>query len=55
MNFTIRKLATVDEMLGSLNFIQELTPDVTSLQYRQMLQDMVPHNYFQVGVYEGQS
>lgn len=54
MNFTIRKLATVDEMLGSLNFIQELTPDVTSLQYRQMLQDMVPHNYFQVGVYEGQ-
>jgi len=52
MNYTIKKLSSVEEMLGSLGLIHELTPDVSPVDYSEMLQQMVPHNYFQVGVYE---
>ncbi len=53
MNYTIRKMGKVDEMKDSIDLIRELTPDLAEPDYHKMLADMVPHNYFQVGVYEG--
>ena len=41
-------------MSNSLLLIKELTPDVNAEDYKKMLQEMTPHNYFQVGVYEGE-
>jgi ribosomal protein S18 acetylase RimI-like enzyme len=54
MNYTIKKLKTLEEMSNSLLLIKELTPDVNAEDYKKMLQEMTPHNYFQVGVYEGE-
>ncbi len=53
MNYTIKKLTILDEMLGTLNLVKELTPDVLEADYKSMLLEMIPHNYLQVGVYEG--
>lgn len=53
MKYIVKKLVTVAEMEGSLDLIRELTPELQKEGYHQMLLEMVPHNYFQVGVYEG--
>lgn len=52
MKLDIKKLCTVEEMAASLSLIKQLTPDVNEDNYKKMLQEMVPHNYFQVGVYD---
>ena len=54
MNYTIKKLTTSEEMAGTLDLIKELTPDVDAANYKKMLQEMIPHNYFQVVVYDGE-
>jgi GNAT superfamily N-acetyltransferase len=51
--YQIKKIERVDEMHASLALINELTPELREQDYRQMLPDMVAHNYRQVGVYEG--
>ncbi|HXB39206.1 MAG TPA: GNAT family N-acetyltransferase [Bacteroidia bacterium] len=54
MNYKIKKLNTLEEMSDSLPLIKELTPNVNTEDYKQMLNEMIPHNYFQVGVYEAE-
>jgi len=53
MNYTIKKITSAEEMLGSFDLIRELSPDVSPEAYKKMLEEMVPHNYFQVGVFDG--
>lgn len=53
MQYTIKKLSTIEQMLPSLPLIRQLTSEVTEDKYHDMLKEMVPHNYFQVVVYEG--
>jgi GNAT superfamily N-acetyltransferase len=47
-SLVFKKLLSVEEMLPSYPLICELTPSLTSAQYQQYLEDMVPHQYFQV-------
>ncbi|MGZ3863795.1 MAG: GNAT family N-acetyltransferase [Bacteroidia bacterium] len=54
MDYIIKKLASVNEMQGMLHLIRELTPDLTEDSYKKMLQEMTPHNYFQVAVFDGE-
>ncbi len=53
MKYKIVKLETIEEMVKMLPLIKELTPDVTAKDYEKMLQEMVPHNYYQVAIYDG--
>jgi GNAT superfamily N-acetyltransferase len=53
MEYKITKLETVEEMAKTLDLIKELTPDITQDSYQKMLGEMVPHNYRQVAVYDG--
>lgn len=39
-------------MLPNYGLITQLSPKLTCEAYASMLQDMIPHNYFQVGAYE---
>lgn len=41
-------------MRFSLDLVRELTPELEAEQYYKMLEEMVPHNYYQAGVYEGE-
>jgi GNAT superfamily N-acetyltransferase len=54
MKYTIKKVETIKEMEAMLNLIKELTPDLTADSYQKMLVEMTPHNYFQVGVFDGE-
>ncbi len=45
---TLRKLASVEEMLPQWRLITQLTPALTEQDYGTLLAEMVQHNYFQV-------
>ena len=48
----IKELTYKAEMLDQLAVLQELYPNLTAAYYNQMLDEMIPHNYGQVGVFE---
>jgi len=48
----IRELHTLEEMLPHLNVIQELYPEITAEYYEELLEEMIPHNYHQIGVFK---
>src|ERR1700741_3918677 len=52
MNYTFKKLSTLEDMLQTHALVRELT-DISLEEYKKMLSEMVPRNYFQVAVYEG--
>lgn len=52
---TVRELTTVEEMLEQLPVMQELYPKLTHAYYREMLEQMLPHNYGQVAVFDGET
>jgi GNAT superfamily N-acetyltransferase len=54
MNYTIKKLDTIEEMEKMLELIKELTPDLTAASYKKMLVEMTPHNYYQVAAFDGE-
>ena len=47
------ELTTVPEMLAQIETLQHLYPKLTSEKYESYLEEMVPHNYKQVAVFEG--
>lgn len=49
----IRELQGIDEMLAQLSVLQELYPKLTLEYYREMLEKMLPNNYGQVAVFDG--
>lgn len=44
----IRELNTVEAMLQNFHLVQQLTPSLSYEIYRKYLQEMIPHNYFQI-------
>jgi len=51
----IKELRTKEEMLEQLHVIGELYPKLTREYYAAMLDDMLPHNYGQAAVFEGEN
>lgn len=49
----IKELTSKEQMLEYLSVIQELYPELTADYYGEMLDKMLPHNYGQIGVFEG--
>ncbi len=47
----IKELTTKEEMLASYNILLEVYPSLTLDEYSKELDDMIPHNYGQVGVF----
>ncbi|MGV3611574.1 MAG: GNAT family N-acetyltransferase [Fluviicola sp.] len=47
----IRELKTLEEMLPHLAILQELYPELDQGNYERMLQNMIPNNYAQIGVF----
>lgn len=57
LNFTQLKLIeliTIHEMLAQIKVMQHLYPKLTVEKYESYLQEMIPHNYKQVAVFEGE-
>jgi GNAT superfamily N-acetyltransferase len=50
----VRELNGLDEMLKHLNVLNELYPHLTEEEYKADLQEMLPHNYGQVAIFEGE-
>ena len=53
MEVLVRKLVDKAEMLSCLNVLTELYPSLSKAEYNSQLDEMIPHNYFQVGAFEG--
>ena len=49
----VRELIDKEEMLKNLPVLQDLYPSLTLSEYSSELDVMLPHNYGQVGVFEG--
>ena len=47
----VRELKTLEEMLPHLDILRELYPKLELENYRSMLENMIPNNYSQVGVF----
>ena len=55
MKFTIKELASIDEMLQYIEVLQELYPSLNADEYKTMLENMLPNNqYGQVAVFDGE-
>jgi GNAT superfamily N-acetyltransferase len=52
-NISIRKISDVEGMLPYLDLIQQLSPALTKENYETLLRQMVPHNYYQAVMYDG--
>jgi GNAT superfamily N-acetyltransferase len=48
----IKELTTIEAMVAQLEIIQFLYPNMTIERYTSFLQNMIPHNYKQVAVFE---
>jgi GNAT superfamily N-acetyltransferase len=47
----VRELKTIEEMLPHLVVLQEMYPNLQLENYRNMLEQMIPNNYAQVGIF----
>ena len=48
----IKVLTTIPEMSAQLELIKQLYPNITLEKYQSYLQEMIPHNYKQIAVFE---
>jgi GNAT superfamily N-acetyltransferase len=48
----IKELTTIEEMLAQIEIMQYLYPKLTLEKYQSYLQEMIPHNYKQVAVFD---
>ena len=53
MRLEIRELTTMDEMVVQFEVMQHLYNKFTLEKYKSYLSEMIPHNYTQVAVFEG--
>jgi len=49
----IKELTSKEQMLEYLSVMQELYPELSADYYDEMLDKMLPHNYGQIAVFEG--
>ncbi|MBU2019829.1 MAG: GNAT family N-acetyltransferase [Bacteroidetes bacterium] len=50
----LKELTKIEEMLPHLALLNEMYPNLTSAEYANRLEEMVPFRYAQVGVFEGE-
>ena len=50
----ITELTTKEEMLAQIEIIRQLYPNISDEKYKSYLEAMLPHNYTQVVVYDGE-
>lgn len=50
----LKELTTLDEMLAHIDAIRYLYPNITEERYNTYLNQMIPHNYKQLVVYDGE-
>lgn len=50
----ITELTSIEEMLAQIEIIRHLYPNISNEKYKSYLETMVPHNYTQVVVYDGE-
>ena len=53
MEIDVRKLRGKNEMLAHIDLLRELYPALEESDYNRQLDEMLPHNYFQVGAFDG--
>ena len=53
MEIEVRKLNGKREMLAHIDVLRELYPTLEESDYSCQLDEMLPHNYFQVGAFDG--
>lgn len=51
----VREFTTLEEMTKHLDVMQHLYPELSLERYEEMLTSMLPHNYGQIGVFEGET
>jgi GNAT superfamily N-acetyltransferase len=51
---TVRELVDKQEMINNISVLQVLYPSLTLEEYEDELEQMLPHNYGQVGVFDGE-
>lgn len=51
---TVRELVGKQEMINNISVLQVLYPSLTLEEYKIELDQMLPHNYGQVGVFDGE-
>jgi GNAT superfamily N-acetyltransferase len=49
-----KELITIQEMLDQIEIIKHLYPKITFEKYESYLKEMLPHNYKQLAVFEGE-
>lgn len=49
----IKELTTIPEILAQLETIQLLYPGMTLKKYEEYISKMIPHNYIQIAVFDG--
>ncbi|MFT5779848.1 MAG: GNAT superfamily N-acetyltransferase [Crocinitomicaceae bacterium] len=49
----LRELTTKEEMMGSFDLLKEVYPTLSQEDYERELDDMIPHNYGQLIVLDG--
>ena len=52
---TVRELVDKQEMINNISVLQVLYPSLTLAEYDAELDQMLPHNYGQVGVFDGEN
>ncbi len=50
----IKELTTIEEMLSQITLIKQLYPEITLEKYQSYLQEMIPHHYTQIAVFENE-
>lgn len=54
MALKILEITTLEEMFAQIGIIRHLYPDISEEKYKSYLQAMIPHNYTQVAVFDGE-
>ena len=48
------ELKTLDEMFAQIEIIRHLYPSISDDKYKAYLEAMIPHNYTQIAIFEGE-
>ncbi|MBZ4035819.1 GNAT family N-acetyltransferase [Flavobacterium sp. 17A] len=54
MNLHIKELTTINEMMAQIETIKFLYPQLSIEKYESFLEEMLPHNYTQIAVFENE-
>ena len=55
MKLQVKELTTIEAMVDQIATIRFLYPNLSIEKYQAYLSEMVPHNYIQIAVFEGDS